>query len=163
MNGQSEGAWYYQQLRLGFNYRMTDFQAALGASQLLRLETYVNRRRELALRYDLKLTGLNLRIPWQHPDTLSAFHLYVIRCEETSRQKVFEFMRNSGIGVNVHYIPVHLHPYYQKLGFLTGDFPSAEAYYKEAITIPLFPVMSDEDQLIVVDVLAEALSRTSIK
>lgn len=156
-----DGPWYYEQQALGFNYRLTDLQAALGLSQMARLDEYVTRRHELAARYDRLLANLPVVTPWQHPDGHSAFHLYVIRVEggadNDRRRRVFEGLRARGIGVNVHYIPVYTQPYYQRLGFNPGDFPAAEAYYAEAISLPMYPTMTDADQDRVVAALAEAL------
>jgi UDP-4-amino-4,6-dideoxy-N-acetyl-beta-L-altrosamine transaminase len=157
MEGESHGLWYYQQLELGLNYRMTDIQAALGASQMQRLDEFAERRRFLAQRYSELLRDFPLVLPWQHPDTESSWHLYVIRLKldkmnKTHRQ-VFEELRQSGIGVNLHYIPVHTQPYYQKLGFNWGDYPQAEQYYREAISIPLYYGLTLEDQDRVVEVL----------
>lgn len=161
MVGDVEGAWYYEQVDLGFNYRITDIQAALGLSQLQRLGDFVARRTELAARYDRMLAGLPVNLPWQHPDTASAWHLYVICIDESrtscSRRKLFERLRAAGVGVNVHYIPVHTQPYYRKLGFQRGDFPVAEDYYDHAISLPLFPALTDEQQDEVVAHLASIL------
>ena len=162
MQGESHGAWYYQQLELGFNYRMTDIQAALGASQMQRLEEFVSRRRFLAQRYNQLLQNLPLTLPHQHPDSESSWHLYVIRLHldkihKTHRQ-VFEELRQAGIGVNLHYIPVHTQPYYQNIGFKWGDFPKSETYYADAISIPLYYGLSKEDQNRVVDKLREILT-----
>ncbi|OWW21317.1 UDP-4-amino-4,6-dideoxy-N-acetyl-beta-L-altrosamine transaminase [Noviherbaspirillum denitrificans] len=159
MDKEPDGPWYYQQVALGFNYRMTDLQAALGCSQMLRLDAFVARRRALAARYDGLLAGLPLTLPWQHPDGASSFHLYVIRLQldrirKTHRQ-VFEGLRERGIGVNLHYIPVHTQPYYRQFGFKQGDFPVAEQYYREAISLPLFYGLTDADQDRVVEALAE--------
>jgi UDP-4-amino-4,6-dideoxy-N-acetyl-beta-L-altrosamine transaminase len=163
MVGTPDGPWYYQQVQLGFNYRLTDLQAALGSSQLSRLNYYVNRRSELALRYDQMLNQLPLVIPHQSVDSYSAWHLYVVRIPidiaKKSRSVVFEELRAKGIGVNVHYIPVHMQPHYQAMGFRSGDFPNAENYYAEAISLPLFPTMTLEDQGYVVNSLTEALSK----
>jgi len=160
-DAHNEGGWYYQQLELGYNFRMTDIQAALGLSQLQRLDEFVARRRSLARRYNDKLAGLPVVTPWQHSDACSAWHLYVIRLQpETagmSRRQLYEQLWQSGIGVNVHYIPVHLQPYYRDLGFGLGDYPEAEHYYDEALTLPLFPGMSESDQDRVIGVLHEAL------
>jgi dTDP-4-amino-4,6-dideoxygalactose transaminase len=152
----------YEQIELGLNYRMTDIQSALGASQLTRLDPFVARRRELAARYDKLLAKLPLTRPWQHPDTHSAWHLYVIRLHRNeirlSRRQVFDALRAAGIGVNVHYIPVHTQPYYQKLGFRPGMFPEAESYYEDAITLPLFSRMTDDEQDTVVAALQKILA-----
>lgn len=161
-NEDRYGPWIYEQIELGLNYRMTDIQAALGASQLGRLDAFVARRRKLAARYDALLAGLPVLCPWQHPETNSAWHLYVIRLRRNeiklSRRQVFEALRAAGIGVNVHYIPVHTQPYYQRLGFSVGMFPEAESYYQDAITLPLFSKMTDAEQDIVVAALTKILS-----
>lgn len=153
--------WYYEQQILGFNYRLNDIQAALGASQLNRLAGYVARRNDLAKRYDLALAGLPLQLPCVRPDNKSAHHLYVVRLRgptaATRHQRVFEALRQRGIGVNVHYMPVHLQPYYRGLGFVEGMFPESEAYGRSAITLPLYPAMSDVDQDYVVSVIKELL------
>jgi UDP-4-amino-4,6-dideoxy-N-acetyl-beta-L-altrosamine transaminase len=161
MQGKSHASWYYEQLELGFNYRMTDIQAALGVSQMQRLDEFVERRRFLANRYNQLLQDLPLMLPWQHPDTESSCHLYVIRLKldkinKTHRQ-VFEELQNVGIGVNLHYIPVHTQPYYQKLGFQLGDFSQVEKYYKEAMSIPLYYGLDKESQDKVVASLRECL------
>jgi UDP-4-amino-4,6-dideoxy-N-acetyl-beta-L-altrosamine transaminase len=162
MTHEADGPWYYQQIDLGFNYRMTELQAALGVSQMERLDQYVARRHQLARRYDDLLASLPVTTPWQHPDSYSGLHLYVIRLQldkicKTHRQ-VFESLRERGIGVNLHYIPVHTQPYYQSLGFQVGDFPQSEAYYAEAISLPMFQTMSEEQQDRVISVLQEVLS-----
>jgi len=162
MTHEPDGPWYYQQVDLGFNYRMTDLQAALGVSQMERLDRYVQRRHELAKRYNQLLQPLPLTIPWQHPDSYSGLHLYVIRLQldsaARSHRQVFEALRASGIGVNLHYIPVHTQPYYRQLGFAHGDFPEAERYYAEAISLPLFATMTEQQQDQVVAALGEALA-----
>lgn len=159
---QSEGEWYYEQHELGYNYRMTEIQAALGLSQLQRLDEFVFRRRSLAARYHRLLDDLPIKLPWQHPDTISAWHLYVIRIDAAvntrSRTEVYAFMKAAGIGVNVHYIPVHIQPYYRQLGFCWGDYPEAERHYQEVITLPLFFTMTDAQQNKVAEKLREALS-----
>lgn len=161
MTKEMEGPWYYQQIALGYNYRMTDMQAALGASQITRLEKYVSRRHELALRYDELLKDLPVTTPWQHPDGYSGLHLYVIRLQldriDRTHRQVFEAMRAKDIIVNLHYIPVHTQPYYQKMGFKAGDFPEAERYYAEAISIPMYPAMTEAQQDFVIEALREAL------
>ncbi|WP_348815916.1 UDP-4-amino-4,6-dideoxy-N-acetyl-beta-L-altrosamine transaminase [Halomonas sp. H10-59] len=161
MTHEADGPWYYQQVDLGFNYRMTELQAALGVTQLERLDSYVAARHSLAVRYDRLLSALPLTTPWQHPDSYSGRHLYVIRLElasiNKSQRQVFETMRALGIGVNIHYIPVHTQPYYQGLGFKSGDFPEAERYYAEAISLPLYPTMTETQQDEVVEALRRAL------
>jgi len=161
MDGPSEGPWYYQQIELGLNYRMTDLQAALGASQMKRIDAFVARRRALAARYDEALATLPLVLPAQNPDGRSAFHLYPIQLRlETigrTRREIFDRLRAAGIGVNVHYIPVHLQPYYRRRGFKPGDFPQSERYYERAISIPLFAAMTDSEQSEVVARLSETL------
>jgi UDP-4-amino-4,6-dideoxy-N-acetyl-beta-L-altrosamine transaminase len=156
-----DGPWYYQQISLGFNYRMTELQAALGLSQMQRLDDYVARRHELSRRYDELLAGLPVITPWQHPDSYSGRHLYVVRLQlnkisKTHRQ-VFEELRDRGIGVNLHYIPVHTQPYYGRMGFKLGDYPQAERYYSEAISLPLFHTLSDVQQDQVVHALHKVL------
>ncbi|BBU28696.1 UDP-4-amino-4,6-dideoxy-N-acetyl-beta-L-altrosami ne transaminase [Burkholderia sp. THE68] len=157
-----DGPWYYQQIDLGFNYRMTDLQAALGLTQLTRLDDYVSRRKAIAARYDDCLSGLPVQTPQQIADAASAWHLYVIRLRldeiTRSREEVVQALLSAGIGVNVHYIPVHTQPYYQALGFRAGDYPQAERYYSEAISLPLYATMSDAQQDTVVEALKAALS-----
>jgi len=157
MDGESHGDWYYQQTELGYNYRMTDMQAALGTSQLRKLDGFLEIRRQLVRRYNELLADLPVRVPIY--DDRSAWHLYVIRLETPFRRRaVYDSMRAAGIGVNVHYIPVHLQPYYQELGFEPGDFPIAEAYYAAALTLPLYPDLADSAQIRVVEALREVLS-----
>jgi UDP-4-amino-4,6-dideoxy-N-acetyl-beta-L-altrosamine transaminase len=153
-------AWYYEQQLLGYNYRLTDIQAALGMSQLERIEAYVERRNQLARRYDEALAGLPLELPRIAAGNRSAFHLYVVRIVEDgarNRLRVFEELRRCGIGANVHYIPVHLQPYYRALGFRDGLCPVAEAYGESAITLPLFPALTFEQQDVIVAALRSAL------
>jgi UDP-4-amino-4,6-dideoxy-N-acetyl-beta-L-altrosamine transaminase len=158
---ESLGPWYYEQQTLGFNYRMTDLQAALGLSQLERLDEFVGRRNQLAQRYDELLAELPIQRPTILKGNLSSFHLYVIRLptrEHPERhRKVFERLRQAGIGVNLHYMPVHLQPDYRRLGFREGMFPEAEAYGREAISLPLFPSMTEEQQDRVVNELKQSL------
>ncbi|MCG8436482.1 MAG: UDP-4-amino-4,6-dideoxy-N-acetyl-beta-L-altrosamine transaminase [Pseudomonadales bacterium] len=160
MTWEPDGPWYYQQVALGFNYRMTELQAALGISQMSRLDDFVSRRHGLASRYDLLLESLPVTAPWQHPDSYSGLHLYVIRVAGTSHQQVFESLREKGVGVNLHYIPVHTQPYYQSMGFDAADFPEAMAYYAEAISLPMYPGLTEQDQDFVVSSLSEALEKT---
>ena len=162
MDEPSHGPWYYQQLELGFNYRMTDIQAALGHSQLARLDDFLVRRRELAARYDRLLQGLPLRLPSRQAGAESAWHLYVVRLQlehiNASHREGFEALRAAGIGVNLHYIPVHLQPYYREQGFRPGDFPQAEAYYREALTLPLHAGLLDVEQDHVIATLRQLLT-----
>ena len=157
-----QGAWYYQQIDLGYNYRMTDLQAALGASQMARLGQFLERRRQLAARYDRLLAPLPVITPRQAAYGCSAYHLYPIQVDsattQRSRRQVFDGLRQRQIGVNVHYIPVHLQPYYRDLGFAPGQFPEAERYYAQAISLPLFPALTDAQQDEVVTALAAALA-----
>ncbi len=160
MTEESHGPWYYQMLELGFNYRMSDLQAALGVSQMARLDEFITKRHLLAERYRQELKDLPLILPWQQQDTYSAYHLYVIRLPEKTahtHKQVFVDLRARGIGVNIHYIPVHLQPYYQHLGFKKGDFPNAESYYKTAISIPMYSALTVEDQSYVISSLKEVL------
>lgn len=161
MTKPMEGSWYYQQVDLGFNYRMTDLQGALGASQMDRLVRYVALRHELAKRYDNLLKELPVTTPWQDKGSYSAYHLYVIRLKlneiTPSHVEVFEALRAKEIMVNLHYIPVHTQPYYEDMGFKVGDFPEAEKYYSEAISIPLFPTLTYSEQDYVVEALKEAM------
>lgn len=165
MRGASEGPWYYEMTALGYNYRMTDLQAALGVSQMRRIDPFIARRRELAAHYDAELADLPLVTPWQNPDGRSAYHLYPIALRldalKQDRKAVFEALRADGIGVNVHYIPVHLQPCYRDLGFKPGDYPQAERYYAAAISIPLFSGMTDAQHAAVVAALARALKAAS--
>jgi UDP-4-amino-4,6-dideoxy-N-acetyl-beta-L-altrosamine transaminase len=158
-----DGPWYYEQLMLGYNYRMTDIQAALGSSQLGRIESNIARRRALARRYDELLQGLPLTLPWQDVRGESAWHLYVVLLNgsdaKSNRRAFFESMRQSGIGVNVHYIPVHLLPYHRAKGFSAGDFPQAEDYYQRATTLPMFHAMTDAEQLQVVEAARKSLTQ----
>jgi len=163
MTHEPDGPWYYQQIDLGFNYRMTELQAALGVSQMKRLDEFVARRHALARRYDEMLAELPVITPWQHPDSYSGLHLYVIRLDPAQAGRgqlhVFESLRDQGIGVNVHYIPVHTQPYYRNLGFEPGDFPQAERYYAEAISLPMFHGMTEAQQDDVVEALRKAVQQ----
>lgn len=161
MTHAPDGPWSYQQVTLGFNYRMTDLQAALGVSQLQRLDQFVARRHQLAHRYDELLAGLPMTTPWQHTDSYSGLHLYVIRLQldkiSHTHRAVFEALREQGIGVNLHYIPVYTQPYYQKSGYEKRDFPQAEQYYREAISLPMYHALSEEQQDQVVGALQRIL------
>lgn len=159
----SLGPWYYEQQMLGFNYRMTDIQAVLGISQLARLGGYIERRNVLAERYDHALRNMPLQLPIVQEENRSAFHLYVIRLKPNATGKahrqVFESLRQRGIGVNLHYMPVHLQPYYRELGFVPGQYPEAEAHGQEAITLPMYSALTDQQQDQVVDSLHQILER----
>ena len=159
MTHDPDGPWYYQQVELGYNYRMTELQAALGISQMQRLDKFVAQRHVLAQCYNDLLSDLPLTLPWQHPDSYSGLHLYVVRLRldqiNKTHLQVFEELREAGIGVNLHYIPVHLQPYYQKMGFNKGDLPQAELYYDEAISLPMFSTLTKDQQ----DEVAQVLKR----
>ncbi len=150
MENVPDGPWYYEQLEMGYNYRMSDLQAALGTSQMEKLGRFLTRRRELAARYNAALADLPVRLPYQHPETHSSWHLYIIRLQldriGKSHHEVFTQLRAAGIGVQLHYIPVPRQPYYRRLGFRPEDFPEAESYYREAISLPIFYGLSDVDQ-----------------
>jgi len=161
MTSPSEGPWYYQQIALGMNYRMTELHAALGASQMTRLDDYVARRHQLADIYDRSLASLPVITPFRHAASYSAMHLYVIRLKKGAipggRRRVFEALRENGVGVNVHYIPVHLQPYYRHMGFGVNEYPEAESYYEDALSLPMFPTMTSTQQDEVIEALREAL------
>ena len=159
-----DGPWYYEQVTLGYNYRMTEIQAALGLSQLTRLSEFLHARHLIAKRYDQLLSNLPIKTPWQSPDGYSAYHLYVIRLNraespKTQHRRVFESLHAAGVMVNLHYIPVYLHPYYQRLGFTRGYCPEAERYYSDAMSIPIYPTLKPDQQLRVVDALKIALAK----
>jgi UDP-4-amino-4,6-dideoxy-N-acetyl-beta-L-altrosamine transaminase len=157
-----EGPWYYEQHDLGYNYRMSDIQASLGKSQIKRIDEFVLSRREIAKRYDEALVGLPISTPWQYANSSSSFHLYPIRLHleklKKKRKEIFNFLRLRGIGVNVHYIPVHTQPYYARMGFKPNDFPASMKYYGETISLPIYPKLTLENQSYVVEVLAEVLA-----
>lgn len=161
MTHPPDGPWYYQQVALGFNYRMSEIQAALGLSQLGRLDEFVSRRHELARRYNALLSEFPVTTPWQNPDCYSALHLYVIRLDSgkahCSQLQVFNSLLSQGIGANLHYIPVHRQPYYEDMGFRQGQFPHAESYYETAISLPMYPGLSEQEQDQVVRALSIAL------
>ena len=159
----SHGPWFYDQITLGYNYRMTELQAALGVTQMKRLNEFVSQRHIIARRYDVLLEDLPVVIPFQMDGTYSGLHLYVIRLKldniTISHKQVFEELRASGIGVNIHYIPVHMHSFYRSMGFKLGDFPESEKYYSEAISLPMYPNFAEEDQNKVVDILASIVTK----
>lgn len=162
MTHAPDGSWYYQQIDLGFNYRVTDLQAALGQSQMQRLDEFVTKRHVIARRYGALLAGLPVTTPWQHPDSYSGLHLYVIRLQLSeigkTHRDIFEALRDAGIGVNLHYVPVYRQPYYAGLGFNEGLCPEAEQYYLEAISLPMYPALSEAQQDHVVAALRVAIS-----
>lgn len=161
MTRAPDGPWYYQQIALGFNYRMTELQAALGGTQMQRLDQFVERRHEIASWYNTHLKNLPLLLPAQHPDGYSGLHLYVIRLKladiKITHAEVFSRLRQAGVGVNLHYIPVHTQPYYQAMGFDTGDFPEAEKYYAEALSLPMYPQLTEEQLQHVFTALSDVL------
>nr|WP_208019639.1 UDP-4-amino-4,6-dideoxy-N-acetyl-beta-L-altrosamine transaminase [Candidatus Chlorobium masyuteum] len=146
----TDGPWYYQQLELGFNYRMTDIQAALGLSQIKRLDEFVKKRRKIADRYNKYFADLWVTTPFEAPDSYSATHLYIVRLKlneiKFSQKDIFEWLRSCGIQVNLHYIPIYRHPYYEKMGYIKKDYPQAEAYYAQAMSLPVYPALSDLQQ-----------------
>lgn len=151
MRQPKDDAWYYEQIDLGFNYRMTDIHAALGFSQLSRLYEYIERRHKIAALYDQEFEGSNLQTPYRNPANTSALHLYVIQVEPTQHKRIFNKLRENNVGVNLHYIPVHTQPYYQKLGFAWGDFLNSEDYYRKAISLPIFPTLTEGEQNFVIE------------
>ncbi|WP_415860641.1 UDP-4-amino-4,6-dideoxy-N-acetyl-beta-L-altrosamine transaminase [Vibrio metschnikovii] len=161
MVGESHGGWYYQQIDLGFNYRMTELQAALGVTQMGRLQQFITARHRLAEGYYQGLKDLPITLPYQLENTYSGLHLFVIRLQldkiVLTHKQVFDALRENGIGVNLHYIPVHTQPYYEKMGFEKGDFPNAERYYQEAISLPMFHTMTNDQQDEVIRVLSNIL------
>lgn len=161
MTHDADGGWYYQQIELGYNYRMTEIQAALGVSQMERLDSFVARRHKIADRYDRLLASLPVTTPVRGHEGYSGLHLYVIRLKldqiSPTHSQVFDRLRSAGIGVNLHYIPIHTQPYYQTMGFKAGDYPEAEAYYHEAISLPMFPNLSEDQQDTVIAALTQAV------
>ena len=162
MTGTADGPWYYQQIDLGFNYRMTDMQAALGYSQMQKVNEFVSKRRYLAKRYNELLKNINgIQLPDQNEDTKSSWHLYVVRVDfskiSKTKNQIFAERKEKGICLNLHYIPVHTQPYYENLGFKGGDFPNSEKYYEEAFTLPLYYSLTDEQQDHIVKSLVEVL------
>lgn len=158
---RDDGPWYYEQHRLGFNYRLTDICAALGASQMTRIDPFVARRRHIAAVYDAAFADLPATTPWQHPDTESAWHLYILRLDRQqtarSHREVFEALRAAGIGVNLHYVPIYRQPYYRDLGFRPGHCPNAEDFYAEAISLPMYPSLTEEEQRQVIAAVTAAI------
>lgn len=161
LSDPAAGGWYYEQLDLGFNFRMTELQASLGLSQLSRLDSMHQRRIALADRYDALLSKFPLKLPARSTDRVSSWHLYAVELDamqtRKTRREVFQQLRDANIGVNVHYIPIHTQPYYRTLGFLPGQFPAAEHYYECAVSLPLYPSLTDSEQDRVVESLKTAL------
>lgn len=161
MAGESHGGWYYEQQMLGFNYRMTDMQAALGCAQLVNLDAWIARRHELADVYDEALADLPIVLPHRSPEARSALHLYVVQLDHAKtgfdRKTFYQRMQNAGIGVNVHYIPVHMQPYYRALGFASGDFPNSECYYQRCLSLPMYASLADADQQYVIESMRKIL------
>jgi UDP-4-amino-4,6-dideoxy-N-acetyl-beta-L-altrosamine transaminase len=166
MTHAPDGPWYYQQIELGFNYRMTDIQGALGLSQMSRLDEFVAQRHIIAKKYDELFKELPVTAPWQHPDSYSGLHLYVVRVQpnaiKTTHREAFERLRVGGVGANLHYIPIYRQPYYARLGFSPTDFPEAERYYAEAITLPMYPGLTETQQLEVVQRLMTPIGHQTI-
>jgi UDP-4-amino-4,6-dideoxy-N-acetyl-beta-L-altrosamine transaminase len=161
MTHKPDGDWYYQQIELGYNYRMTDIQAALGISQIQRLDQYVEKRHNIAARYNDAFKKINLSTPYQSKSNYSSYHLYVIMFQDKiskHHKDIFTRLRKCGIGVNLHYIPVYMHPYYRSMGFEIGDFPNAEKYYQQAISLPIYPTLSIDDQTKVIKSVEDVLA-----
>lgn len=162
MSKEPDGPWYYEQIGLGLNYRMTDLQAALGCSQIKRLDAYVESRHKINSLYSQALSTLPIKLPYQDPNCYSAFHLYVIRLNlseiNSSHRQVFESLREAGIGVNLHYIPVYRQPFYQKMGYIPSNFPNSESYYQEAISLPMYPALTLREINYIHDSLENALN-----
>ena len=165
MTGPSDGQWYYQQLRLGLNYRMTEIHAALGISQLDRLDAYVERRQQIAATYDAALADQPLTPVRPISNSTSAYHLYLVLLDDSvslaQKSQVFDRMRDQGIGVNIHYIPVPSQPYYRTLGFDPDDYPGAQSYYRRTLSIPMYPTLQDDEQAMVINALGDALGNTT--
>lgn len=160
MTHAPDGPWYYQQVDLGWNYRLTDLQAALGTAQMRRVDEFVKKRRWIAARYNELLKNLPLTLPWQSPESESAYHLYVIRLQldkiKKTHRQVFEALQEKKLGVNLHYIPVHTQPFYARFGFKNGMFPESEAYYSEAISLPMFPGLEEADLTRIRDAICDS-------
>ena len=164
MDSGTPEPWEYEQLSLGYNYRLTEIQAALGLAQMERLDAFLTRRRAIASRYDRELACLPLALPYQHPDSASSYHLYPIRVlpeAGLSRRQVYDGLVCRGVRPNVHYIPIHLQPFYRRLGFKPGDFPNAEAYYASALSLPMYPGLSDAEQARVIEALHAIVGRAA--
>jgi len=167
MKEKPHGSWFYEQNELGYNYRMTDISAALGLSQLSKLDDFVDNRHLIARRYYDELRVENIKLPFQLENTRSSYHLFIIRTiakeGPMSHKELFERLRKSGINVNLHYIPIYRHPYYEKIGFNKNDYPNSESYYSEAISIPIFPAMTEDQQNYVINTIKEINSEQIIE
>jgi UDP-4-amino-4,6-dideoxy-N-acetyl-beta-L-altrosamine transaminase len=167
MQSAPAGSWYYEQLDLGYNYRLTDIAAALGLSQFQRIDEFVSRRHEIANRYSNLFANTSVNRPWQHPDSYSAFHLYIVRIDfgfhRTTQKDVFEELHANGIMANLHYIPVYHQPYYQQFGYSITDYPESEKYYAEAISLPMYPDLSVDEQSFVAKTLLSAIGEVPEK
>ncbi|MFT2091420.1 UDP-4-amino-4,6-dideoxy-N-acetyl-beta-L-altrosamine transaminase [Paraglaciecola sp. 2405UD69-4] len=157
MQGENHGPWYYQQVTLGYNYRLSDVHAALGLSQLKKLDSFIAKRLERAQVYQKALAYLPLRLPSVEYFATSAWHLYMVELTHHDRKDVYQKLHEMGVGVNVHYIPIHLQPYYQNMGFQVGDFPNSEGFYNNALTLPLYPTLTVTEQQTVIDALEQVL------
>ena len=160
---KNDGPWYYEQMDLGYNYRMNDIQAALGISQIKRLHEFIERRKNIAEQYNFELRGLPIKLPQIHSDNISSYHLYIIRLKnnkvKAKQKEIFEALRGYGLGVNLHYIPIYRQPFYKKYNYNLLNFPESEKYYSEAISIPIFPSMTKNQQKEVVEVLSKVLNK----
>lgn len=157
MTNFHDAPWYYEQVTLGYNYRMTELQAALGVSQLDRIDSYVESRHKIANKYNISFSDLPLTTQRQTSEDFSAFHLFIIQCQKGIRDELFQRLKSKSVGVNLHYIPVHTQPFYKNMGFLYGDFPNAEKYYTQAITLPLYPKLTEDDQEFVIEIVRRTL------
>jgi dTDP-4-amino-4,6-dideoxygalactose transaminase len=158
MLSEPDGPWYYEQIELGYNYRMTDLQAALGLSQLRRIERFIKRRRKIASLYDVSLSKLDVKLPFQDSNAQSALHLYVLQVREVERLRLFKSLHDCGVMVNLHYIPVYRHPFYSELGYAKEDFPNSERYYARALSLPMFPKLRNHQVKKICKVLSELIA-----
>jgi len=165
MTNAPDGPWYYQQIELGYNYRLTDIQAALGLSQLTKIDEFVAERHKIKLLYDSILKKSNFEIPWQHPDTYSSLHLYIIRLKNSnivSHLEIFERLRTNGILANLHYIPIYRHPFYEKMGFDKKQYINSEKYYKEAISLPIYPGLKENQIELITEIINKPLNHQTL-